>query len=192
LKIGEKYVNTKIKMFQSDDGHEFDDTQLGAHFLGHGIYFRKSCPETQAQNGVAERKHRHLNEIVRGFLIEANVPTSFQIDAVQTMVFVANCLPTPNLQGSSPFEKLFRHSLDYNFLKVFGSACYPNFYGTSSHKLALRSKRCIFFLVMSLIIKVTSVLTLQRDVFILVGMLFFMNIIFLIQNWYPPLPLHLF
>ena len=61
-------------MFQSDGGCEFDNSSLGAHFLDHGIYFRKSCPETQAQNGVAERKYRHLNEIARTFLIEAKMP----------------------------------------------------------------------------------------------------------------------
>jgi len=44
-------------MFQNDGRHEFDNTQLGAHFLENGIYFRKSCPKTQAQNRVGERKH---------------------------------------------------------------------------------------------------------------------------------------
>ena len=114
-KLVENMFNTKIKMFQSDGGRKFDTTQLGAHFLAYGIYFQKSCLETQAQNGVAECKGRHRNEIARSFLIEANMPASFWVDAVQIAVFVANRLPTPNLEGSSSFEKLFRHSPDYNF-----------------------------------------------------------------------------
>ena len=59
----ENLFDTKIKMFQSDGGREFDNTSLGAHFLEHGIYFRKSCPETQSQNDIVELKHYHLNEI---------------------------------------------------------------------------------------------------------------------------------
>lgn len=30
-----------------------------------GIYFRKSCPGTPQQNGVAKRKHRHVIEVAR-------------------------------------------------------------------------------------------------------------------------------
>ena len=73
----ENLFNTKIKMFRSDRGREFDNTSLGAHFLEHGIYFRKSYPETQAQNGVPERKYRHLNEIACSCLIEVHMPATF-------------------------------------------------------------------------------------------------------------------
>ena len=84
-------------MFQSDGGHEFENTSLGAHFLYHDIYFRKSYPDTQAQNGVAECRHRYLNEMAWAFLIEAHMPATFWFDAIHVAVFVANKLPTPNL-----------------------------------------------------------------------------------------------
>jgi len=118
------------KMFQSDGGREFDNTSLGAHFLERGVYFRKSCPETQPQNGVAEHKHRHLNEIARSFLVEAHMPATFWVEAIQTVVFVANRLrlPTPNLQGHSSFEKLFHRLPAYNFLKSFGCPLLPKFF----------------------------------------------------------------
>jgi len=129
-KLVENLFNTKIKMFQSDGGREFDNTSLGAHFLERGVYFRKSCPETQPQNGVAEHKHRHLNEIARSFLVEAHMPATFWVEAIQTVVFVANRLrlPTPNLQGHSPFEKLFHRLPAYNFLKSFGCPLLPKFF----------------------------------------------------------------
>ena len=50
-------------MFQSDGGREFDNTPMGEKFTKHGIYFIKSCPDTQQQNGVAEHKHRHILEM---------------------------------------------------------------------------------------------------------------------------------
>ena len=107
-------------------------------------YFRKSCSKTQAQNGAAGRKHHHLNEIVRAFLIEANIPANFWVNAIQTAVFIVNRLPTHNLQGQSPFGKLFQCLPDYYFLKTFGCTCYPNFSASFSNKLAPRSARCIF------------------------------------------------
>jgi len=131
-------------MFQIDGGREFDNASLDDHFLNHDIYFRKSCPDTQAQNGVTECKYRHLIEMACAFLIEAYMPATFWVDAIHTAVSVANRLPTPNLQGKSPFEKLFQKSPDNNFLKTFGCACYPNFSTTSANKLAPRSTRCIF------------------------------------------------
>ena len=47
----ENLFNCKIKMFQSDDGCEFD--QLSKHdlFFKHGIYFRKSCPNHSKRMG---------------------------------------------------------------------------------------------------------------------------------------------
>ena len=55
------------------------------------------------------------------------MPATFWVEAIQTAVFVVDWLPTPTLQGQSPFEKLFQRLLDYNFLKSFGCACYQNF-----------------------------------------------------------------
>jgi len=80
-------------MFQSDSGREFDNTSLGDHFLDHGIYFRKSYPDTQAQDGVAKRKHHHLTEMARAFHIETHMPATFWVDAIHTAMFVANRLP---------------------------------------------------------------------------------------------------
>jgi len=41
-------------MFQSDGGYEFDNSSMLNWFTQHGIYFCKSCPDTQQQNRVAE------------------------------------------------------------------------------------------------------------------------------------------
>jgi len=38
-----KIFSTKIKIFQSDGGLEFDNSPLKQHFLDKGIYFQKSC-----------------------------------------------------------------------------------------------------------------------------------------------------
>jgi len=54
-------------------------------FTKHGIYFCKSCPDTQQQNGVAEHKHRHILEMSRSFLIDTFMPY-FWLDTTDTVV----------------------------------------------------------------------------------------------------------
>lgn len=53
----------KIKFLQSDNGGEFLSSHLKDHQVNYGIQQRLSCPHTPAQNGTAERKHRHVTEI---------------------------------------------------------------------------------------------------------------------------------
>jgi len=67
-------------------------------FLKGGIYFRKFCPDTEQQNGVAERKHRHILEMIRAFLIDANMHAYFWADAAHAVIYSINRLPTPILR----------------------------------------------------------------------------------------------
>ncbi|CAH9089016.1 unnamed protein product [Cuscuta europaea] len=113
-------------------------------FTHHDILFRKSCRDTPEQNEVAERKHLHLLELTRTMLFEAKMPATFWVDAVFTATYIINRLPTPNLNGLSPFENLFHHSLDFSFMRIFGCVCFPNFNATSSNKLSPRSVLCVF------------------------------------------------
>jgi len=53
------------------------------------------------------------------FLIESQMSSTFWVNAIQTVVFTIDRLPTPTLQRQSPFEKLFHHFSDYYFVKAF-------------------------------------------------------------------------
>lgn len=94
-------------MFQRDGGHEFDNSPMLSLFAKHGIYFHKSCPDTEQQNGVAKRKHRHILEMTRSFLFAASMPAYFWLEAVSTVVCIINRLPTKVLHNKTPFEILF-------------------------------------------------------------------------------------
>ncbi|RVW88023.1 hypothetical protein CK203_044450 [Vitis vinifera] len=52
--------------------------------------FRSSCAHTPQQNGVAERKNRHLVETARTILLHSNVPFRFWGDAVLTACYLIN------------------------------------------------------------------------------------------------------
>jgi hypothetical protein len=44
-------------------------------------------------------------------------------------------MPALFLQNKSPFECLFRHTPDYNFLRTFGCLCFPFLRLYHAHKL---------------------------------------------------------
>jgi len=56
----ENQFSTKIKQLQFDGGGEYMSNQFQAFLLHHGIVFRKSFPYSSPQNGLAERKLRHV------------------------------------------------------------------------------------------------------------------------------------
>ncbi|TXG66745.1 hypothetical protein EZV62_008020 [Acer yangbiense] len=109
-----------------------------------GVQMRFSCAYTHQQNGVPERKHRHVTEIGLTLLAHANMPLSFWFEAFTTAALLINNLPTPLLSFVSPFEKLHSRPPNYNFLHIFGCACFPFLRDHSKHKLNFHSTKCVF------------------------------------------------
>lgn len=140
----ENQFNRKIKVFHSDGGGEFMSTTFRKHLIDNGIRHLLSCPATPQQNGIAERKHRHLTELGLAMLFHSKTPLKYWVEAFYSANFISNLLPSASLQQKSPFEVLFTKSPDYTFLRVFGSACYPCLRPFTQHKFDPRSLRCVF------------------------------------------------
>jgi len=134
--------NHKIISVQSDWGGEYRN--LHQYFQSVGITHRLSCPHTHQQQGCVERKHRHLIDTTLALLTDSHLPQKYWDEACLTSCYLINRMPTPLLHHQSPFEKLFHTPPDYNFLKIFGCACYPNLRPYNSHKFSPRSKECVF------------------------------------------------
>ena len=53
-------------------------------------------------------------------------------------------MPSKVIAHTSPFERLHGQKPNYNFLRVFGCAVWPNLRPYNSRKLEFRSKQCVF------------------------------------------------
>ena len=142
--MGENQFNQRLKLFQCDGAKELIEGQFRSFLDANGIYLRVSCPHTSQQNGIAERKHRHIREIGLSLLHQAFLPKSLWLEAFSTAIFLINRLPTPVLSGISPYEALFGTRPDYTLLRTFGCSCYPFLGDYGQDKLSPKSRRCVF------------------------------------------------
>lgn len=101
-KLVEKQIGKSVKIFQSDGSGEFSKKEFFDYLSDHGIAHRLSCLGTPEQNGVAERKHRHIVELGLAMLYQASEPKRFWVEAFATSVFLINRLPSSQLKMGCP------------------------------------------------------------------------------------------
>ena len=133
-----------IKCFRCDLGGEYTSNDFTQLLASDGTIHQSSCTDTPEQNGLAERKHRHIVETARSLLLSAEVPSIFWGEAVLTAVYVINRIPTALTSGMSPFEKLYGHPPNYSALRVFGCTCFVLRPHVERNKLGSKSAICVF------------------------------------------------
>ncbi|XP_040937219.1 uncharacterized protein [Gossypium hirsutum] len=132
-----------IQTVRSDNGSEFFNSSCSSFFESLGIIHQSSCIDTPQQNGIAERKHRHLLEITRALCFQSNVPLKFWGDCILTACYIINRLPSSVLAWRMPFELLYKKSPDFSHFRVFGCLCFavnPH----NSDKFSSRSLPSVF------------------------------------------------
>uniref|UniRef100_A0A2N9IT58 Integrase catalytic domain-containing protein n=1 Tax=Fagus sylvatica TaxID=28930 RepID=A0A2N9IT58_FAGSY len=137
-------VGKKIGCLRTDNGGEYSSSEFSQYLRECRIRHQYTCANTPQQNGIAERKNRHLAEVCRSMLHAKNVPGRFWAEAMRTAAFVINRLPQPRLEFVSPFEKLWNMKPTVSYFRVFGCVCYvfvPNHLRSKFDKKAVR---CIF------------------------------------------------
>lgn len=73
----ENLLNLKIKTFRSDGGGDFSSKAFTDFCSSNGTIHQFSYPHTPQQNGVAERKHRHLIECSLTMQSHSTLPISY-------------------------------------------------------------------------------------------------------------------
>ena len=77
-------------------------------------------------------------------LAHASMPLKYWDEAFLVATYLINRIPTKLLSYDTPLHKLLGATPDYSHFRVFGCACWPNLRPYNSHKLQLRSIRCVF------------------------------------------------
>ncbi|KAJ3708372.1 hypothetical protein LUZ61_012077 [Rhynchospora tenuis] len=136
----ENLFSSTIKILRTDGGTEFKPITRLFPQLVHQI----TCPYTPEQNGVAERKHRHVIELSLATISHASIPLTLWDEVFSSIVYLINRLPPSNSTDLSPYELLFQRSPNYLELRVLGSLCFPFTRPYNQHKLQPRSVACVF------------------------------------------------
>ena len=85
-------------------------------------------PGIPQENGVAERRNHTLFEMVRSMMAQANLPISFWGDALLTVAYILNHVPS-KLVPTTPYELCAKTNLEN--LRPWGCA---GFVHSTSHK----------------------------------------------------------
>lgn len=133
--------NTAIANIRVDNGREF--FSMRDFFKQQGTNYQHTCVYTPQQNGVVERKHRHILESARALRFQSHLPLNFWAECVSAAVHIINRLPTSILSHQTPFEKLYEKLPSYSHLRVFGCLAYATNVHVS-HKFSPRATKCFF------------------------------------------------
>ncbi|RVW51460.1 Retrovirus-related Pol polyprotein from transposon TNT 1-94 [Vitis vinifera] len=109
-----------------------------------GIFHQTSCVDTP-QNGVAERKNRHLLETTCALMFQMKVLKQVWADAISTTCFLINRMPTVVLKGDIPYKVIHpQKSLFPIEPRIFGCTCYVRDTRPSVTKLDPKALKCVF------------------------------------------------
>nr|KAJ0220305.1 hypothetical protein LSAT_V11C200057680 [Lactuca sativa] len=82
------YLNLKLKQMLFVLDVKYTSEEFNRYLQECGIRHQFTCANTHQQNGVAERKNRHLAEICRSMLHAKNVPGRFWAEAMRTAAII--------------------------------------------------------------------------------------------------------
>ncbi|WVZ64090.1 hypothetical protein U9M48_013659 [Paspalum notatum var. saurae] len=122
-KRAQNEFNTSIIKIRSDNGREFDNTNIEEYCDEFGIKHEFSTTYTPQQNGVVGRKNRTLITLARSMLDEYGTSEKFWAEAINTACYASNRL-YPRLLDKTPYELLNGRKPNISYFRVFGCKCY--------------------------------------------------------------------
>lgn len=117
--------HTNIQVLKTNYACEYFETSLGKYFTDHGIIHQSSCAHTPQQNGITERKNRHILEVAHSIMFTTHIPKFLWGETILTATYLINQMSSCILNFPSPYKLLsqtFPESYILNSLplKVFG------------------------------------------------------------------------
>ncbi|GKE22369.1 retrovirus-related pol polyprotein from transposon TNT 1-94 [Tanacetum coccineum] len=131
------HVTPDLEVMDNSEAYYGDDTLHVGNCKG--IIHRRSSPHTSEQNVFVERRNRHVVETSLTLIAQPCVPQSFWHYAFDITVYLINRMPSRTSTNKLPFQHIFKRSLDYSFLRVFGCLCFPHIHSYNRPKIDFRS-----------------------------------------------------
>ncbi|WVZ84819.1 hypothetical protein U9M48_031806 [Paspalum notatum var. saurae] len=122
-KRAQNEFNTSIVKIRSDNGREFEHTNIEEYCDKVGIKHEFSATYTPQQNGVVERKNRTLITLARSMLDEYGTSEKFWAE-MNTACYASNRVYPHRLLDKTPYELLNGRKPNISYFSVFGCKCY--------------------------------------------------------------------
>jgi hypothetical protein len=113
----------RIKKIRSDNGTEFENSQIEGFLEDEGIKHEFSSPYTPQQN-VVERKNRTLLDMARTMLDEYKTSDRFWVEAINTACYAINRLYLHRILKKISYELLTGKKPNVSYFRVFVSKCF--------------------------------------------------------------------
>ncbi|CAN1338667.1 Retrovirus-related Pol polyprotein from transposon TNT 1-94 [Linum perenne] len=142
--------HTNILVLRTDNARDYFNSVMGNYLSQEGIIHCSSCVDTPQQNGIAERKNRHLLDTARALMFTNQVPKYLWGEAVLTATYLVNRLPSRVLQYKTPKDVLLaahphvRAYISDLEPKVFGCMAFVHIQQHQRTKLDPRAQKCVF------------------------------------------------
>ncbi|KAJ0469227.1 putative RNA-directed DNA polymerase [Helianthus annuus] len=140
----ETQFRKRIKRIRCDNGGEFTSNRMKTFYSQEGILLETTCPYTPQQNGVVERKHRHLLETARALMFQGSLPKKFWGECIETAVYIINRLPSKVIHHKTPHEIIMGNIPDYEEMRTMGCLVYYHSTVTGGDKFEPRGKPGVF------------------------------------------------
>lgn len=140
----ETQYKAKVEVIRSDNAPELGQGPMKSLYLSKGILHQTSCSNTPQQNGVVERKHRHLLESARSLFFQSKIPAKYWSETVLCATYLINRSPLQTIQNDTPYFRLTGDQPSIEHLKVFGCLCYASTSVVNRNKFDPRARPCVF------------------------------------------------
>nr|GEV06378.1 retrovirus-related Pol polyprotein from transposon TNT 1-94 [Tanacetum cinerariifolium] len=116
----ENLKDLKVKIIRCDNRGEFRNKEMNDFCSQKMIKREFSNARTPQQNGVAKRRNRTLIEAAGTMLVDAKIPVTFWVEAINTACYVQNRVLVNKSHNKTPYELFNGRSPAKRFLKPFG------------------------------------------------------------------------
>lgn len=124
--LAENQSGRRVVTLRTDNGREFDSVQFQAYCTKEGIARYYTTPYSSAQNGIAERKNRTLQDAAWAMLKQSGLPRQYWAKAIAAATYLQNILPSKATANTTPYELWYNEKPTVTHLRVFGSVAYAH------------------------------------------------------------------